>query len=182
VPYLPEFTGPIEGFVVNYISKNYWRVARTVPREDLMQEAYVVFLRCKRKYTQLEEARHFMALFKTAWVRHFTDLANADTQDRLVSSTEMVDADGDAHTREMVGELCTDGELATKLRQAPAEVLMVLNLFLNAPQEILELAIGGWSGQDRRCKAGGSKRINQLLGLPLDTDVMATVEAYFSPD
>lgn len=182
VSFSPEFKGPIEGYVINFINRHYWKVQRSIPREDLVQEAAVVFLRCKRKYLELENAAQFMALFKTAWARHFIDLANEDTASRiLVQQSSLVLDDGGEYASEVQGDSNHDGELATMLRQAPREVNLVLNLFLNAPQELLDVALGSWKGRDRRCVTGGSKRICQLLGLPEDFDALKAVEDYFTP-
>lgn len=173
-----EWKGPIEGYVTNFLTKNYWKVARTCPREDVMQEAYCVFLRCKRKYPHIEEPKHFMALFKTAWYHEFMDLANADTEQR-VEQQPLENESGEI--LESIGELNNDGMLAVMIRQAPAEVNTVLSLFLNAPQELLDLALGSWrSTADGRFKAGGVKHINQLLGLPEDFDSIKTVTEYFT--
>lgn len=176
--YNPEFKGPIEGWVVNFLKTNYWRVAGSMPREDVMQEAYVVFLRVKRKYPKAD-AKHFMALFKTAWTRQFTDFANEDTASRVVTEMPRIKVDDDLLEFDPMGDCDNDGYLAVMIRQAPREVAMVINLFLSAPQEILEVALGSWSGRDRRCRAGGSKKINQLLGLPADLDVLKQTEDYF---
>lgn len=176
---MPEFKGPLEGFVVNYITKHYWRVARTVPREDLMQEAYVVFLRCRAKYGGTVEPKHFMALFKTAWLNHFTDLANADTAERCVYSATPDDGGMEA---DRVGELRNDGELAVRLRQAPKEVQLVLKLFLNAPQELLDVALNSWRSSDKRTRNGGCGKINQLLGLPATCNIQQLMEDYFTKD
>lgn len=177
--FTPEFKGPIEGFVVNYITKHYWRVARTIPREDLMQEAHVVFLRCKRKYTNATEAKHFMALFRTAWLNHFTDLANEDTKERVVYSSTPEDGGIEL---DRVGELRNDGELAVRLRQAPAEVRLVLQLFLNAPQELVDLALNSWQGIGMRKTGGGVPKINRLLGLPDECDIQKLMKEYFTTD
>jgi hypothetical protein len=56
-----------------------------------------------------------------------------------------------------------------------------LNLFLSAPTEIIELALAGWKGKDKRCKTNGSKKICHMLGLPQDLDVLQLVEDYFQP-
>lgn len=179
VHYLAEFKGPIEGYVVNHLKKNYWRVARLHERDDVMQEAFLVFLRVKVKYPELETPQHFMALFKTAWGNHFTDMANDDTQSRvLVDAPRVAFDDGESVEYDMPGDCDNDGLLAVMLAEAPKEVSMVLNLFLNAPQELLDVALGSWRGADRRCKAGGSKRINKMLGLPPDLDVMQLVNDY----
>jgi len=179
--YKPEFKGPIEGWVVNQLKTQYWRVAGTMGRDDVMQEAYLVFLRCQRKYPEIDTAKHFMALFKTAWSRQFTDFANADTASRIITEMPRVRIDDDYVELEPVGALDNDGYLAVLLREAPREVNMVLNLFLSAPQEIIEVALGSWNGRDKRCKTGGSRKINQMLGLPPDLDVLKLTEEYLNP-
>lgn len=173
------FEGPIEGYVVNFLRKNYWKVERTVPRDDVMQEAHVVYLRCKRRYPDVED-KHFMALFKTAWSNHFTDLANEDTERRCEVSSSVHD-DDDEHRvayAEPCGATDNDGMLSVLVQQAPREVSMVLNLFLNAPQELLDLALSKWR-ENGRYLAGGSKHVTQMLGLPADLDVLKMVEDHF---
>lgn len=181
--YSPEFKGPIEGWVVNHMTKNYWKVAATQERADVMQEAYLVFLKVRKHYPSIEAPQHFMALFKRSWSNHFTDLANEDTARRVeVEHARTYYEDGGGTEVEYQGDLDNDGTLAILLREAPTEVTMVLNLFLSAPQELLELALSSWKGGDRRCRAGGSKKICQMLGLPQDQDVMQEVEDYFKRD
>ena len=178
----PLFAGPIEGWTVNYCKVNFWRVQSSMMWDDVMQEANVVFLRCQAKYPDIETPQHFMALYKTAWTHHFTDLAFGDSKLKVMVSTTLAESDTDGVEFEATGDLYNDGHLATLLRQAPSEVLMVLNLFLSAPTEIIEVALSGWQGRDRRCKTGGSKRICQMLGLSQDLDVMKMVEDYFQPN
>jgi len=175
--YVPVFAGPLEGWTVNYCRQHYWRVKRSLPWEDLMQEAQLVFLRCKAKYWYVEEPKHFMALFKTAWTHQFTSFSVADSDGRFITSG----AEDDEQAPDGVGELTNDGELAVMLRQAPREVLMVLNLLLSAPTEIMDIALSSWNGQDARCKTGGSERICKMLGLPANLDVMQMVVDYFRP-
>ena len=180
----PEWHGEIEGYTVNYVQKHYWRVQRTMPREDVMQEAVCVFLRCKRRY-QVREPKHFMALYKTALSNAFNDWSTADTEDRVMVYDVLKYSDhGEIFeqiiTEPRVGEIENDGYLATMIRQAPQEVLMVLNLMLRAPQELIEEVLAAWTGnEDPRSKANGSKRINELLGLPLDQDTLGAVRSYF---
>lgn len=171
----PKFEGEIEGYVANFLHVNHWRVASTVLWQDCEQEAYVVFLRCKRKY-KVDNPAHFMSLFKTAWFNCFTDLSNENTAHR-----EMFDwiEDAVAMPLECAGETENDGYLATLIRQAPRDVTLVLNLFLNAPQEMLDIALSGWVNGDKRSKSKGSKKINRLLGLSPDQDTMGKVAEYF---
>lgn len=178
--YLPEWEGPIEGWTVNFLAKHHWKVARTMPREDAMQEAVVVFLRLRRKYCMRDvdpvtDPPHFMALYKTSWQRHFIDLANADTEDRVCTS---MPEDHEGVEREQTGCTDNDGVLAVMVRQAPREVSMVLALFLNAPQELLDLALNSWRNAGRG-RPAESTRINQLLGLPSGYDSLGAVSEYF---
>lgn len=181
--FVPTFEGPIEGYVVNSLRTNFFRVERSMTREDYMQEAYLVFLRVRDKYAaEVTEPAHMMALFKRAWFNELNDLANRDTALRALVSAEQSQPDGGAVNlvEETVGELRNEGELAVLLAQAPREVSMVLNLFLSASPEMLQRCLKDWNGKDRRCKAGGSATINRLLGLDPDIDVMQRVEDYFT--
>lgn len=178
----PAFKGPVEGYVVNFMNKNYFKVARTLERTDVMQEAYLVFMRVASKYPEVEAPQHFMALFKTSWYNHFTNLANADTASRvMVQAISYTTDDGNELETEYLGELDNEGYLSVLVREAPSEVLQVLNLFLSAPQELLEQALGSWKGRDKRCRAGGSARICKILGISPERDVLKIVEDYFSP-
>lgn len=177
--YQPIFAGPIEGWMINYNSKHFWRVARSMDWEDLSQEGYLVFMRCSARYPVLDTPQHFMSLFKRAWVNHFTDLSNRDTDLRHEVSDHIELDDGEI-IREPIGETGHNGDLLIMIKQAPDEVRMVVNLFLNAPAELLESALSSWSGEDRRRKDGGSAMISKLLGLPKDRDVIAAVREYFT--
>ncbi|UNA00825.1 hypothetical protein ZHS_69 [Edwardsiella phage vB_EpM_ZHS] len=179
--YEPVFKGPIEGFVVNSLKTNFWRIEASCTMDDAMQEARCAFLRVAHKYPGVE-APQFMALFKMAWHNKLTDLANDDTKLRamvpLLARSEQESYDSD-YAVELVGDLDNDGALGVAIRQAPREVQAVVNLFLQAPQEILDLALRGWSAKGRR-KTDGSKRICRLLGLDEGMDVMQLVEDHFT--
>ena len=179
--YVPEFPGPVEGWVVNFLKDNLWRVQRTMDRDDCLQEARLVFLRVARTYPNVD-APHFMALFKTSWTRRFNDLSMEDSAIREAEISMYRDRgedDGPDLPSEHVGDMVNEGELRVMLRQAPREVSMFLNLMLRAPQEVIELTLASWKGRDRRAKAGGSERINRLLGLPEEHDLLSQTERYF---
>lgn len=179
--FAPEFKGPVEGWVVNYLKANAWRVARTMEFEDCLQEAHLVFLRVARTYTEVTEAPHFMALFKTSWERRFVDLVREDARVRENEVAVDFEASGEDEgpAFQPIGETDNDGELRVMLREAPREVLMVVNLLLRAPQEMMDALLAPWRGQDRRMRGGGSEHINQLLGLPLHHDTLQQVHDYF---
>jgi len=173
--YKPEFKGPVEGWVVNYLKREYWRIERTVPREDVMQEAYVVFLRCKARFPKSAEydtPQAFMAQFKRAWVNQMNDLSVLDTRDRAFV------AEPEGQQAERVGSTDNDGMLRIMIQQAPREVTTVLSLFLSAPTELLELALHAWTSSGKN-SAGGPKHLQKLLGFPPEVDPIKIVEDYF---
>lgn len=164
----PVFKGTIEGWTVNHIAKNLWRVECLMSFDDCLQEAQLVFLRVKRTYPTIGEGPHFMSLYQTSLTRRFHDLSMEAT---ALREHELPQAIPDLR----VGDTANEGELRVMLRQAPREVRMVLDLFLRAPQEIADLAFAGW----RKDRQKGSDRINALLGLPPGSDSLQRVEDYF---
>ena len=180
--YEPAWDGPIHGYVINDLRRQHWRIARTVPWPDAEQEAYCVFLRCRRAYLgKVERPEHFMALFKTAWHRRMADLSNEATLVRENELHELAPISSASVAREHVGETENAGILATMVRQAPSEVRMVLALLLDAPEELLEAALAGFAcNRDGRARAKGSARVNALLGLPADRDTLGELRDYFS--
>lgn len=146
-----------------------------------MQEAYIVFLRCKMKYEgEVDNAAWFMSLFKTALANRFDDLAVLDTKARsAITMSDLVSDDEDSGSvPEAIGELANEGELATMVRQAPREVQQVLALLLNAPVELIEGVSESWRARGKK-SAFGSKRLCKLLGIDDDIDVLELVRAHF---
>lgn len=169
----PEFKGPIEGYVVNFLATNYWRVATSMTHADCVQEAYLVFHRCTRY--EVENAKHFMALFKRAWINQFTDLTNNDTKHRAAQLPQDME---EPDRPEPVGETDNAGYLRVLVQQAPHEVKLVLNLFLSAPSELLEMAMQSWRGAGK-LDAGGNRHVARMLGLPEDSRPLDAVQSYF---
>ncbi len=180
--YKPIFKGPIEGWTVNYCTSNFWRVSSMMEFEDLLQDAYIVFLRCEARYPELDTPQHFMSLYKRAWANHVTDLANEATQLRAVRSIHQGVGEDDEPLQiaEGVGELENAGYLVTLVGQAPEEVRRVLALMLQAPQEIIDVVMSDWRGPNGRRTDGGGTRINKALGLPADFNPYEAVRRYLT--
>ena len=184
-PYLPSFTGPIEGYVTNFLRKHYWKVAAGMELEDAMQEARLVFLRCASKYGLTDTPQHFMALFKTAWHNHYIDLARGDSDARAVISygyerdiTSSVD-DALLDLLDMIPAcLDNDGYLNALLREAPNDVATILSFFLEAPPALIKRAGEAWTSSGRK-QQDGNNMLCEVLGFPKGTDVVGKLTAYF---
>lgn len=184
----PEWEGHILGYVMNSMAAQYWRVERTLSREEYVQEAWIVFDRVRRTYEgriRPDEPQHFTALFKMAWCNRLNDLSKKNTRYReTFVSMGGAEAGGEQprvdYFESRVGESGNEGELSIAIRQAPREVSSVLSLFLNAPQELLDVALAGWREGKARPGQNPSAHICKLLGFDIKRDVMAEVERYFA--
>lgn len=60
--------------------KHRWRCAAWMDLEDLIQEGYFCYAKCRAKYDQDLSKAHLMALTKTAYINRLHDLAKAKTR------------------------------------------------------------------------------------------------------
>lgn len=181
--YIPKFEGAIEGYVVNFLRTNFWRVQRSMEFQDCMQEAHWLFLRLAERYGVLDTPQHFMGLFKRSWHNHFTNLSNTDTKIRVEVSDSQLADDGEdisysGMLEQMVGDTDCTGHVLILLQQAPADVRTVLAFFASAPQDVVESAFSAWRSA-RRKKEGGNNMLCQLLGFAPGTDLLGSVSKYF---
>jgi hypothetical protein len=173
-----QFDGSFKGYAVNLCMRSHWRVARIMEVDDLVQEAYLVFHKCSVKYSHVTDAPQFMALYKRALANRITDLSLKNSQLHTERSSSH-DGRRDTAPVEAIGELDNDGFLKIMMKQAPAEVKLVLTMILNAPAEITEALLSSWSNAEHKKRANSSERINRALGLPPELDTMGMVQDYF---
>lgn len=173
VPLL-KFKGPIEGYVVNYLRVNMWRVEGIEERDDLLQEAELIFLKLKQKY-QIENNAHMMALFKVSWENAFNKLANKRTRQRTYEGGPVEEEDVSNPSAFDLNE----GHLLCLIDQAPEEVRSVLTFLMGAPKELLDEVTKAWRSKGRR-SAEGSKHLSELLGYSSDTDLIESVRDYLN--
>lgn len=180
----PQFEGPIEGYVVNFLKKNYWRMAASLEYGDVMQEAKCLFLQLKAHYPRVDSPQWFMSLFKMSLTNLVHDLATKDSMLREIpplSSVEIGGDDGSFGTMldSIPGDTENLGMLSIMIRKAPEDVRSVLSLFLNAPQEIVDLAWLAWSRKKGK-KGDENDLLCRWLGRPLGTDLVGPVREYFA--
>lgn len=181
--FVPSFDGPIRGYVMNYLRKNYWRVQRSMEYEDVLQEAAFLVAYLANRYPDVDTPQWFMTLFKRSWAGHFAELAYKDSDVKMeVSPSFYADEEGEASEFDpdgFVGDQDNAGMLSIMIRNAPAEVKSVVSLFLNAPQEVLDLAAASWRSQGKK-KEFGNTMLSKLLGLRGDYDAVEEVVKYFT--
>lgn len=181
--YEPLWEGPIEGYTANFIHKNLWKIARSHDREDAWQEARLVFLRCSARY-QVDEPKHFMALYQRMLGTHWVDLAALSTKHRNEVSNAFADDDdssssGEWHTAEAVGDEDVPAELLEKIKRMPPDVRKVVSFMTDGPSpivdEIAELLAKG--GPITRARA--VSRLQALLGIHPTVDPVSATYTHF---
>lgn len=176
-----SFQGHVEGYVVNFLRKEFWRISRRMEYEDAMQESRLIHTKLARIYPDAEPA-HFMSLYKTAWSNHFNDLSKSDTKNRFIvldsDCQDDKESDSANYLTSRVGDLDNNGMLSILISQAPEEVVAVLSIFINAPSELLAAFSSAWRAKGKR-KEDGNSMLCAALGYPKGTDLIGKVERYF---
>jgi hypothetical protein len=218
--FTPQWEGSIEGYVINSCRKNLWKFARLhYEMTDLVSEAWLVFHDCLEYYPDVQNAKHFMSLFKTAWFNRMYDIINPTTRCiqakhcevgrkyivekatavcLAVTSTTVIFEDAEENqyqlspgafiksasvespeSLEEAYGVCTQEESTFRvvLREAPREVLDVLNLIYKAPEELLQ-AVGITKEDDKQLT---NSKLCKLLGYDANkTNLVKSVKEYFS--
>jgi hypothetical protein len=148
---LPRWEGTFENYSKGFVHKNEWRTRSIVPsREDALQECAEVFSRLQNIYsTSVTEPKHFMALYKTALVRHWQCLVRK--QFHSPDYTELTEQVEQSLTQTQV--CLPDSALAEVWQQASKELKAALTLIVNAPSDLLGILLQENSaGMDRLWK------------------------------
>lgn len=129
-PYLDR---AMRGWLIRTATKNFWRVADWYDLDDLIQDGYLCYYKCYRKYRHLTELRHprqedkrrFMALVQATFTNHITNLANSRTQtvETPLSNTELTDVGVEAILKEP-----EDVTARLMLHCAPAEIKALMEM------------------------------------------------------
>lgn len=114
IKYVPRFAGAIQGHAVNTAWRFHRMLWRDHDMDDLLQEAYLVFLKCKRKYgprpiarpgTVVDNPAWFMSLYSTALHNHFYTMTRAAGKYVVVEPIKDVDfAEDDNYLRQVLRE------------------------------------------------------------------------------
>lgn len=108
----PSFTPEIRGVTVNTVRKYYRTLHRTHEFEDLLQEAFLVYWRCKNRYTgTVDNPAWFMSLYTQALHNRLRDMLRR--QKKAKPFTSLTSAAWEA----IVGPLDNDGAAMCMLEE-----------------------------------------------------------------
>lgn len=160
-PWRPSWENEIRGWTINYIAKNKWRYEAINDFEDLLQDAYLVFLKVAETYPRVVEAPHFMSLYKTSLTNAFTDKAREYGR-KVALIDEAVDTATCVETVSVEPDVVS-GPLLALLNNGPEELRLFMD-FLgdDANLERLREPQREVKGQPRMTF---DQRISKLLGV-----------------
>ncbi|ATI19274.1 hypothetical protein KF4_061 [Vibrio phage vB_VpaS_KF4] len=180
----PKFHGEVEGYVMNWVRNNHWKVNQQLPDvEDVKQEAYLIFLYVADKYPNIDNPRWFMDMFKRTFGCRMIDCSRKQIRHKEhFTETDVLLSEGEESlslTEMMVGDLETSAIAEKLMEEADGEVKQVLRTLLNMPAEVFTMVEEAWTSRGKR-KVLGNQMLCALLGKdPNKTDLVKKVEDHF---
>lgn len=170
-------------WILNTAKKNFWRVAKHYELTDLIQDGYLCYAICLRRYGQTcDGPSHFMSLVKTTYRNFITDLANKRSASESVEEIQVSQLNrkreiSDQDLLERIGKDKVtaegDAELVSSLSGASAEIKTLMHALTTetTPAKLLNSsrlttnetlnALIGTVGHDFE------HQLRELLGLPV---------------
>lgn len=124
IKYVPRFPGPIQGRAINLVKKFYPQLCSEYEFDDLLQEAYLVFMRCKELYGSTVDKRSwFMVLFSRALQNKLINLSKKTGRYISIEALEETAFPEPATEGNETYLSCLLGELPEEVKQLVAAVV-----------------------------------------------------------
>lgn len=130
--WLPQWEGPIHKWACSFIHRNNWRCDHIHDFDDLLQDAYLTYLKIVKRYPRVIEPAHFMALFKTAMIYQMHDKARY-VKAKNVRHADVLDFD--LLCNKLIGDE-NAGYLSITVNNAPVQLRHALSVFENTPEAL----------------------------------------------
>lgn len=132
----PYLDAGMKGWIVNTAKREYWRVTELCDLQDLVQDGYLCYAKCRCAYPKLsgvknptkDHRRQFQALVSMAFANHISSLAVKHKGVSVQAVSQLMRA----------GEI-DDGTLLEQLMPSQPEQATFLALLASAPAEIKQL-------------------------------------------
>ena len=186
----------MKGWIVNTARKEYWRVQQLCDIEDLIQDGYVCFAKCRNRYvgthtkgrTYLppknptkDHLRHFQSLVKTTFSNHISTLAakHKGVNVLAVSQVKKVETTADSVVWDkFLPQQAEQASLYSLVKNAPEEIKQLVTLLVSDGLDLLKFErkrVGR-----RAIRETNNEFYCRLLHLdPAKTDMVGQLREYF---
>lgn len=148
----------VRGFARNYIRDNKWRYESINDMDDLMQDAYLVFLKVSDSYPRVVEPKLFMSLYKTSLIYFLTDKAREYRR-----KCDLIQENQDVSTLHEKVPDYSEGPMYALLNAGPPELKMFVAL-LKDDDKIAKLRTPQREGRGQP-RMNFDQRVSKLLGI-----------------
>ena len=152
----------VEPYLRKVADRVLWRIEPLgYTEEDFIQEAFFIYKKCLARYgTVLAPNGKLSPLFRVSINNFVTDLSHDSTKGNsfLDNGRDVSDLFG-----EELFDKTDNGYLNILIREAPKEVLEVVNLFFNTPAELLD-EVRGFLGAKHSKGFKSNKFLCKMLG------------------
>lgn len=125
----PVWDGIYQGWTKKFIYENIWRCDNVHDPEDLLQDAYIVFVYLADTYPRVIDPPNFMALYKRAISNKIHD--RSLYRKRRMAAEVVLSSDVSEFFTGRIGEMTNAGYIMSLLNEAPEEVRLALNMLAN---------------------------------------------------
>jgi hypothetical protein len=168
IVFTPTWSIEFERYAVRYCQKQRWRCDPIHDISDLVQDAYLLFVKLRDYYPRVVDPPHFMALFKAALRNSLHDKAldrksRDDVEDYL--STDVSE-----NCVGRIGNMSNAGYVAALIAEMPEELRLALNLLAQGlPTEKAQR-----TGLQPRESL--TMLLRRLVGLPINSDPLGMIK------
>lgn len=159
----PSWEGTAKSWAIGFISKNRWRCDRIHEFDDLLQDAYLTFLRICNKYPRVVGPAHFMTLYRMAMNNEMHDRARYVKRKREIHEDTSVDPTELGDRR--IGEVTNGGFVSVVIANAPEPIKQALSCLIENPPELHQATGYRENLNMKLCRVLGYQRTDLMGGL-----------------
>jgi len=131
----PCWEGATKNWAKGFLLKNRWRCDRIHEIDDLLQDAYLTFLKIADRYPRVMGQAHFMTLYRRAMANEMHDRSRYMRRKRELHQDTSVDAV--EISAERIGEVSNSGYVNLLIDQAPDDLKLALECLVHNPPELI---------------------------------------------
>ena len=173
--WLPQWEGPIKGWAHGFIIKNRWRCDPAFDVDDLMQDAFLLYMKLVDRYPGVRTPQHFMSLFKTALHNEIHNYARQMKARKEVVVAPCIQA---AEAVAEVPEYTNFGYVLAVLNEAPEELKMALTVLTDSEKRALLTSKprrGRFTRKSLVPRENFNAKLSRLAGLDCNYDVVTAL-------